>query len=198
MKSRHAKSAASILIALAGLWIATTAKATNPTWLGRAMVRLVAEGDPIPDVPGATFRNFKYFTLRDGTLNIVGGPDAATHGLFRWKNGTLEKVLYRGTPVPGGTISTVQFVTEETEGALNFAALVDGTEPFAEPAFFELRGTTITRLFDASTPVDGISLGGLAYPVRVGHQVDHICRRDLAAAPAPLLHACGLCAAGRC
>jgi hypothetical protein len=59
------------------------------------MVRLLAEGDPIPGVPGATFRNFKYFTLRDGTLNVVGGPDGATHGLFRWKNGTLEKVLYR-------------------------------------------------------------------------------------------------------
>ncbi len=171
MKSQLARSAGSLLIALAGLWIAAAATAANPTWLGRPMVRLLAEGDPIPGVPGATFRNFKYFTLRDGTLDVVGGPDGATHGLFRWKNGTLEKVLYRGTPVPGGTIDTVQFVTEETEGALNFAALVNGGGPFSEPAFFELRGTTITRLFDANTPVDGITLGALAYPVRAGHQV---------------------------
>lgn len=170
MKARYTKAAA-ILLALASLWSATAVRAANPTWLGRPMVRLLAEGDPIPGVPGATFGSFKYFTLRDGTLNVVGGPDATTHGLFRWRNGTLEKVLYRGTPVPGGTISTVQFVTEETEGALNFMALVDGGGAFPESAFFELRGSTIARLFDANTPVDGIRLGGLAYPVRVGHQV---------------------------
>jgi hypothetical protein len=172
VKSRVARSAASILIALAGLWVATTAKAANPTWLGRPFTKVLSVGDPIPGTAGATFGHIKYFTFRAGTLHIVAGETEGRNGLFRWRNGTLEKLVYTDTVAPNGsTYDTVHFATDETSGALNFVGEILFGRPGASIGLFEIRDGRLTKVFDNTAPVDGITLSGFGYPVRVGNQV---------------------------
>ncbi len=148
------------------------ATAANPTWLGRPFTKIIAQGDPIPGTPGATFGYIEHFTLRDGTLHIVAGESSTKVGLFRWRDGVLTKLVYTDTVAPtGGTFDIVHFTTDETEGALNFSAEVAFNRPGAINGFFEWRNGVITTVFDGVRAVDGKVLMGLGYPVRVGHDV---------------------------
>ena len=144
----------------------------NPSWQGRPFVKVLAKGDPIPGTAGARFNAIERFTLRDGKLHIVAGEGATKQGLFRWQNGTLTKLIYTDTLAPtGSTFDTVHFSTDETEGALNFAAEVSFNRPGAINGFFEWRAGVITTVFDGQRSVAGKILNGLGYPVRVGHEV---------------------------
>ncbi len=164
----------SLLIALAasaGL-VSSVQAQSNPVWKGRTFVRVLAKGDPIPGAAGTKFGVIERFTLRDGKIHIVAGETAAKKGLFRWQNGTLSKLVYTDTVAPtGSTFDTVYFTTDETEGALNFAAEVSFGRPGAIYGFFEWRNGVITTIFDGVRAVNGKVLNGLGYPVRVGHEV---------------------------
>lgn len=144
----------------------------NPRWQGRTFVKVLAKGDPIPGANGAVFGEITRFTLRDRTLHIVAGESANRKGLFRWRDGQLTKLVYTDTMAPTGSpFDTVHFTTDETEGALNFVGEVFYGRPGFVYGLFEWRDGVITRVFDSATPVDGKSLAGIGYPVRVGHQV---------------------------
>lgn len=145
---------------------------TDATYKGRPFVKVLAKGDPIPGTPGANFGVIERFTLRDGVIHIVAGENANKKGLFRWTQGTLTKLVYTDTPSPtGGTFDTVHFTTDETEGALNFVGEIFFGKPGFVYGLFEWRNGVITKVFDTAEPVDGKSLAGLGYPVRVGHEV---------------------------
>jgi hypothetical protein len=168
--SRRALSAAALLTTVAATFSALAQ--ANPTWQGRPFVRVLAKGDPIPGFPGAVFNVIERFTLRDGTIHIVAGESDSKKGLFRWRNGVLTKLVYTDTVAPtGSTFDNVHFTTDETGGALNFAAEVTFGRPGAISGFFEWRNGVITTLFDGQRVVDGKVLYGLGYPVRVGHEV---------------------------
>ncbi len=145
----------------------------NPEWLGRPFVKVVAQGDPIPGTPGATFGLIEHLTLRDGTIHFVAGENLNKKGLFRWRNGVVTKLVYTDTLAPNGKpFDTVDSTTDETEGALNFGAVAGAGQPDALAGLFEWRNGVITTIFDGQQAVDGKLLhGGLGYPVRVGHQL---------------------------
>jgi hypothetical protein len=161
-----------LLGAMFGLWITTATRAANPTWLGRPFTKVLSVGDPIPGTAGATFGHIKYFTFRAGTLHIVAGENQSRNGLFRWRNGVLEKLVYTDTVAPNGsTFDTVHFATDETSGALNFVGEILFGRPGASIGLFEIRNGQLTRVFDNTSPVDGITVSSLGYPVRVGNQI---------------------------
>lgn len=169
--SSSSRLGAAVLLTTVAATLSGFAQA-NPTWQGRPFVRVLAKGDPIPGSPGAVFNVIERFTLRDGTIHIVAGESDSKKGLFRWRNGMLTKLVYTDTVAPtGSTFDNVHFTTDETEGALNFAAEVAFGRPGAINGFFELRNGVITTVFDGQRVVDGKVLIGLGYPVRVGHEV---------------------------
>lgn len=150
----------------------TVCAQANPSWLGRPLVKVIMEGDPIPGVAGATFSEISSFTLRDGMLHIVAGEGANKKGLFRWHEGMLSKLVYTDTMAPTGSpFDTVHFTTDETEGALNFVGEVFFGRPGFVYGLFEWRDGVIRGVFDSATPVGGKTLNGFGYPVRVGHEV---------------------------
>lgn len=158
------------------LWLAAaisnaTAQ-TNPTWLGRPFVKVVHTGDPIPDANGAIFNELTWFTLRDGTIHLVGGESSTRKGIFRWRTNTLTSLVYTNTLAPtGAKFDTVHVVTDETSGALNFGGEVYFGNPGAIYGLFELRNGTITTVFDNANPNNGLTYLGFGYPVRVGNEV---------------------------
>ena len=158
---------------LSAALIQSGATAANPEWLGRPFVKVVAQGDPIPGTPGATFGFIEHLTLRDGTIHFVAGENLNKKGLFRWRDGVVTKLVYTDTLAPNGKpFDTVDSTTDETEGALNFGAVAGAGQPDALAGLFEWRDGVITTVFDGRQPVDGKLLhGGLGYPVRVGHQL---------------------------
>jgi hypothetical protein len=162
------------LAALFALVLASPALAqTNPAWMGRPFVRVLAKGDPIPGTTGgALFNVIENFTLRDGKIHIVAGEAANKKGLFRWHNGVLTKLVYTDTLAPNGsTFDTVHFTTDETEGALNFFGEVFFGRPGFVYGLFEWRNGVITKVFDTQSEIAGKQLSGFGYPVRVGHEV---------------------------
>jgi hypothetical protein len=162
------------LVALVAAATAQSALAqANPQWLGRPFVKIVAQGDPIPGTPGATFGFIEHLTLRDGTIHFVAGENLNKKGLFRWRDGVVTKLVYTDTLAPNGKpFDTVDSTTDETEGALNFGAMDGAGQPDALAGLFEWRNGVITTIFDGQRAVDGKLLhGGLGYAVRVGHQL---------------------------
>lgn len=160
------------VMALAGLALPAALAQENPQWLGRPFVKVLAKGDPIPGGNGALFNEITRFTLHNGTLHIVAGESSNRKGLFRWRGGQLTKLVYTDTKAPtGGSFDTVHFTTDETEGALNFVGEIFFGKPGFTYGLFEWRDGVITKVFDTSQPVNGLSLMGLGYPVRVGHEV---------------------------
>ncbi len=150
----------------------TVCAQSNPSWLGRPLVKVIVEGDPIPGAAGATFNEISSFTLRDGVLHIVAGEGANKKGLFRWHDGTLSKLVYTDTMAPTGSpFDTVHFTTDETEGALNFVGEVFFGRPGFVYGLFEWRDGVIRGVLDSAAPVGGKTLNGFGYPVRVGHEV---------------------------
>ncbi len=159
------------LVAAAALAQSALAQA-NPQWLGRPFVKIVAQGDPIPGTPGATFGFIANLTLRDGTIHFVAGENVNKKGLFRWRDGVVTKLVYTDTLGPNGKpFDTVDFTTDETEGALNFSGVAGSGQPGVVDGLFEWRNGVITSVFDGQRVVDGKILRGLGYPVRVGHEV---------------------------
>lgn len=67
-------------LVLGGFTAASTVQAANPTWLGRPFVKVVHQGDPIPGTAGDTFGELTWFTLRDGTIHLVGGGSSTRKG----------------------------------------------------------------------------------------------------------------------
>ena len=162
----------SIVLAVAGFVPAADVQAANPTWLGRPFVKVVHQGDPIPGTAGDTFGELTWFTLRDGTIHLVGGGSSSRKGVFRWRDGTLTSLVYTNTVAPSGAkFDTVHAVTDETGGALNFF----GEVYFGKPGFiyglFELRNGNVTTVFDTANTYNGITFMGFGYPVRVGNEV---------------------------
>lgn len=152
--------------------ISTATAQTNPAWLGRPFVKIVRTGDPIPGASGATFNELTWFTLRDGTVHLVGGESSTRKGVFRWRTNTLTSLVYTNTVAPtGAKFDTVHVVTDETGGALNFGGEVYFGNPGAIYGLFELRNGTITTVFDNANPNNGLSYLGFGYPVRVGNEV---------------------------
>lgn len=159
------------LVAAAATAQSTLAQST-PEWLGRSFVKVVAQGDPIPGTPGATFGFIANLTLRDGTIHFVAGENLNKKGLFRWRDGVVTKLVYTDTLGPNGKpFDTVDFTTDETEGALNFSGVAGSGQPGAVDGLFEWRNGVITSVFDGQRVIDGKILRGLGYPVRVGHEV---------------------------
>jgi len=166
------RSASAAVALIAGLCATVDTAAQNPVWLGRPFVKIVAKGDPIPGTPGATFGVVENLTLRDGTIHFVAGESQDKKGLFRWRDGVLTKLVYTDTVAPNGsTFENVDFTTDETEGALNFAAVAGSGRADVVRGLFEWRNGVITSVFDGKRSVDGKVLNGLGYPVRVGHEV---------------------------
>ena len=161
------------LAALTTVFLANTDLAqANPEWLGRPFVKIVAQGDPIPGTPGATFGFIANLTLRDGTIHFVAGENLNKKGLFRWRDGVVTRLVYTDTLGPNGKpFDTVDFTTDETEGALNFSGMAGSGLPDAIGGLFEWRNGVITSVFDGKRAVEGKILNGLGYPVRVGHEV---------------------------
>lgn len=144
----------------------------NPTFRGRTFAKVLAKGDPIPGAPGEVFTTIERLTVRDGKVHVVAGSSATHKGLFRWEKGVLTKLVYTDTVAPtGSTFDTVHFTTDETEGALNFVGEVYFGRPGAVSGLFEWRNGVITTVFDGTREVQGKTLLGLGYPVRVGHEV---------------------------
>jgi hypothetical protein len=154
------------------LLTATCAVAENPAWLNRPFVKVLATGDSIPGASGALFNTIEAFTLRDGKLHIVAGESQNRKGLFRWQNGQLTKLVYTDTMAPTGSpFDTVHFTTDETEGALNFVGEVFFGRPGFVYGLFEWKDGVVTKIFDTATEINGKTLAGFGYPVRVGHEV---------------------------
>lgn len=145
----------------------------NPQWQGRTFVRVLQQGDPIPGATdGSVFLNLEHFTLRDQTLHLIAGSSSQSKGLYRWRDGKLTTLVDSRTPSPTGSpFDTVHFATEETAGALNFVGEVYFGRPGFVYGLFEWRDGVITKVLDTATPVDGKTLLGFGYPVRVGTQV---------------------------
>lgn len=144
----------------------------NPTWLGRPFVKVVHTGDPIPGANGATFNELTWFTLRDGTIHLVGGESSTRKGIFQWRTNTLTSLVYTNTVAPtGAKFHTVHAVTDEASGALNFFGEVFYGYPGAIYGLFELRNGNITTVFDTTNPYNGINFFGFGYPVRAGNEV---------------------------
>ncbi len=144
----------------------------NPSFRGRTFQKVLAKGDPIPGAPGEIFTTIERLTVRDGKVHVVAGGSSTHRGLFRWEKGALTKLVYTDTVAPtGSTFDTVHFTTDETEGALNFVGEVSYGRPGAIYGLFEWRNGVITTVFDGTRTVQGKTLLGLGYPVRVGHEV---------------------------
>lgn len=161
------------LLAFVTLVMSPAIGQSNPEWQGRPFVRLLQQGDPIPgSSSGAVFSELERFTLKDGTLHLVAGESASRKGLFRWRNGQWQKLVHTDTQSPTGSrFDAIHFATDETDGALNFVGEVFFGRPGFVYGLFEWREGIITKVLDTATPVDGKTLLGFGYPVRVGHQV---------------------------
>ena len=145
----------------------------NPQWQGRTFFRVLQQGDPIPGTTdGSVFLNLDHFTLRDQTLHLIAGTSTQRKGLYRWRDGQLTALVDSRTPSPTGSpFDTVHFATDETAGALNFVGEVFFGRPGFVYGLFEWRDGVITKVLDTATPVEGKTLLGFGYPVRVGTQV---------------------------
>lgn len=145
----------------------------NPQWQGRTFVRVLQQGDPIPgSTDGSVFLNLDHFTLRDQTLHVIAGPSTQRKALYRWRDGQFKTLVDNRTQSPTGSpFDTIHFTTDETAGALNFVGEVFFGRPGFVYGLFEWRDGVITKVLDTATPVDGKTLLGFGYPVRVGTQV---------------------------
>ena len=166
------RSCFTLLCLLVAATISDATAQTNPTWLGRPFVKVVRTGDPIPGASGGIFNELTWFTLRDGTIHLVGGESSTRKGVFRWHANTLTSLVYTNTLAPtGARFDTVHVVTDETGGALNFGGEVYFGNPGAIYGLFELRNGAITTVFDNANPNHGLTYLGFGYPVRVGNEV---------------------------
>lgn len=147
----------------------------NSSFGGRPWVKIVASGDPVPrypnlfgplaggDEPIFTLRNQSVvFTARgDG---LAATPVAPERGLFRWRSGQLETLVYTNTPGPNGQpIGSVYYPTDEEDGAVNFQSYY----------MYELRDGRINEIIGPTTPVPGrnATFGGTGSFARRGGSV---------------------------
>lgn len=146
----------------------------DATWQGRAWVRILGSGDPVPGT-GKTFGPLAapfqpLFTVRDQTVHLVARGDdniprnpVVQRGLFRWRDGTLQTLVYTNTPRPGGGFfDDVFYPTDEGAGVVNFAS----------GFMYSLAGGAVTELLGAAVPAPGrapmVMLGSGSYARRGG------------------------------
>lgn len=128
------------------------------TFRGRPWVKILRSRDPVPGTEstlgplGAPFNPI--FTLWDRTIHAAPRADndkanaQVYHtALVRWRDGTLQTLVYTNTLVPNSNqvLEYPYYPTDEGDGGVNFQF----------SSMYEYRNGTVTEIVGSSTPVPG-------------------------------------------